>query len=244
MKKVKNRQFDPDWWFTSELSEDDPWTYIVADFHHGQNIVRKLSKEGFERGHVVIGGMPESRSKKESIEFAFSLAANILEDLIEKISRKNTDLEFVWLWGEFQKAIVFLEAARPEFKRMRGLKAHTLRSKKDDARQWFALWFDWFKNRSIKERKSRKAFESLFINWMQEIRVGKRKMPQSTNQQSVLDLINKIAANPFDKDAFRTAESFSYRKLYGGDLQRLSSEAKRNNALPPVGEENYPLIRK
>ena len=228
-----------DWWYTTEILPPDPWAYIVSDFQWSIGVLSKIEAKEYIKGKE-IGHFPEEDSKyEEKLDFAFNTIKESQQLVREKISHRTIDLEFIWIWGEYQKAFAIIEMIFPEYQRTRSLITHSKENNKDDAKQWYVLWYQWHKKSTGK--KDRKSFDIYFEKLLLSIRKGERSIPDS-RQSDVIKLINKYPKDPEDLEWIELTNSFR-QKDFNGDLFKTYTYMAEDNKklLPPVGEEHYPL---
>ena len=232
----KKPKHAPDWWLHEEILPPDPWAYIVSDFQWGWEILDKIEGFSYKHQEKPIGHYPDKGSRK-SIEFALNTIIQLQSKIKNKISQKTTDTEFLWLWGEYQKALAILEIAFPEYQRTDKAREEGKKRSKEDARKWYALWYDWYKN---KNGKGRDKFDNYFEKLISDIRTGEREIANRDQIDDVLDLAEKYVDNPQNPDDHVLTSSFRLRKFNSADFNStLESAKKEKDNFPAVGDENY-----
>ncbi len=245
---MNKKTFNNDWWYTTEITPPDPWAYIVSDFQWSIGVLAKIETKDRIKS-IEIGHFPEKDSKyEEKLDFAFNTIKEFQGLVIEKISHRTIDLEFLWIWGEYQKAFTIIEIIFPEYKRTRSMVRHSIENRKDDAKQWYVLWFEWYK--TSKKKKGRKSFDDFFGKFLLSIKRNERLVPEHF-QNHIMQLIDKYVENPKDLKNLEDLEDLKYleftksfkQKDFNGDLLKTYTYMAEDNkdSLPPVGEEYYPL---
>ena len=236
----------PHWWLTEEILPPDPWAYIVSDFRWADEIIGYMSlKSGVEVSEdKPLGHFPKySEGTHERIKFAYNIILKIEPIIREYISKKEVSVDFIWKWGEYQKAVSILQTLVPEIKKQRGIKNKD--TSKEYARGWYALWHENF----IKEtgKKTRKEFENFFEPFLLELLLGKRSIPTTENSGAVLGLVKEYAApikkgEKYTDKNFKISEGFQQKNFSGRQYRASLELALLNKAnLPPVAERLYPL---
>jgi hypothetical protein len=236
--------FRQDWWQICEILPPDPWAYIVSDFYRSDEFFSAAYYRGIKAKKVKIGRWPEKTSPKARIEYAYSVMLLLKDEIKEKISRQKIDLDFVWKWGEYQKAMAILHGALPGFNQRRGIKKtdSDLSMNKALAREWYTLWYEWYKESRAPKKVSRSIFDKYFEKILLEIRQGKRQLPLFPSQKEMNRIINFYAVAPKDKEDLKLTLFFREHKFTGSKYKAVYKKALENRLiLPLVGEENYPL---
>jgi len=243
-KKKKDNTFDSDWWLYDEILPPDPWAYIVSDFQWSWDILDAVKDFPLDDKHRDIGHFPTTRdSNSEKVRFAVNTVNSLYDKVREKISYKVIDLEFVWHWGEYQKAISILHNAFPQIKGKGGMiEAARLRNDKSDAKMWYALWYEWYKYELQPVKKSRDSFDKYFEDFLTEITHGKRHFPTASVKQQLLKLIEKYKSDNEDLTVVQLTGGFRLNDFNGKVFKKISALAKeKRDELPPVGIGKYPL---
>lgn len=236
-----SEHFIPDWWLRCQILED-PWASIVSDFQWSDMIISDAEDRLSEYADRPVGHFPDSDSPRERMEFALNAIYKTAHDIEDKISYKTVDAEFVWKWGEYQKAVAMLMGALPEYDRHQSINGASRErsNSKSLARQWYVLWYEWYKKDRAPKRVSRTLFNEYFSKFLNQLRSEKREILGNKNQ--VLELVESFASNPEDREHLELTAFFTV-KFFGKSVARSLEEANKNKHLPPVGEENYPLLK-
>ena len=231
--------FQPDRWEDVQVDPDGFWNEIEKEFEDGFSTLEVFLERKFEYDSVSIGGRIEIKQPEEKIDYAFSAGMSLLSIVQQKIIPRTIDTEFVWSWGEFQKAIAVLNETYPAFKTNEMLREEAKARRKDRARQWYALWYELYLN-SKYEPKSRVAFNQFLENFLTELKFSKRVPKRGSNLRDLIILINQLSS-PEVKDCVRLPKSFSTDGMSNAKvLQFLQDARSGGHPFPPVGEEFYP----
>lgn len=221
------------------------WSHILSDFDWSQGSITLAEKFVTEYQDADIGHFPESNSPKVRIDFALNTIYKVFNRVDEKIDARCVDLEFVWIWGEYQKAVAVLQETLHEFDRYLNVKrsSQDKSAAKDKARQWYMLWYDWYKQQPATKRITRAVFNVYFEELLQELRSRQRSMPKSIDVSEFLAFIENFVSDPEDKKSVQLTAFFT-TKFFGNEVKKALSVAKQNeHLLPPFGENNYLLIK-
>lgn len=222
----------------------DPWQHIVSDVKWATGCIHQINELDVNFDGVELQYWPfENASNLEKLFYAYFTISETQGFVEEKINSKVIDLEFLLLWGEFQKAMAVIENVAPEFIRTKPARKHSRDADKEYAQAWYTLWYEAY----LKEgnKKSRKLFDKYFEDLMQEIRTGKRDIHESVNEGGLLTLINEYTKEPEDLAFFQLTNKFRAHKFYGSEFDRVHRTAIKNRGnLPVVGEKYYPLKSK
>ncbi len=219
----------------------NPWDNIYNDYVESEKILDKILETRIDTGHVVIDGLTELPSPKERIEYAFSLAMSLRPELEQCFIDSEIDVYFLWIWGEYQSAISTLTAAYPEFQKHQPITlASVERGKiKKRARQWYALWYEWYKEQDRFKSKTRKAFDRYFEKILIDLKLNKRQAPQKHRSQ-IKKLISAFTEEGDTSEDVILTGYFTTDKFSNSELNKLVSIFNDGRAdLPPVGEEHY-----
>lgn len=242
--------FSQDWWKLCLLDHSKPWAYIVSDYQWSWGVLSEALRRVPEFNVVEIGHYPETNSPKEHIIKALSTAYRLQADLESMISVQCVDINFAWTWGEYQKAIALLVGALPDLDKTKSIRFHAKQISEDkaEAREWYALWFEWYKKDRAPRRVYRSTFDKFFVKFLKSLQNDKRTLPPSLSVEEIQNLVSQFKGEPEDnepeedKENFFLAHFFTTKKFGGEEFKRTLLSARKNAAkLPPVGESFYPL---
>lgn len=218
------------------------WAHILSDFDWSKGSIALAEKFVTDSRDAEIGHFPESNSPKERIDFALNTIRKLFKRVDKKIDARCIDLDFVWIWGEYQKAVAILQEALPELDRYLNVKrsSQNKSAAKSRARQWYMLWLEWYKQQPSSKRITRDVFNDYFQKLLHELRSGQRDIPRSIATSEFLALIDNFVTDPGDKESVQLSKGFT-TKLSGAPANKALEDAKKNNGLPPVGIDYYPL---
>ena len=233
------------WWDGTVLNESDPWSMVAHDFEYAKNLLNELHKlEKFNIGGVVIGGWPEMANPKEKMEYAYNLVLNLMGEMEEAISRKQTNVDFLWLWGEFQKGVAILQYSIPDLLVDRGRREYNEQNSKDDQRQWYARWYDYYMSLDIEEKKNRVKFEKYLEEIINEIVSGDRYLDEDFKNEFLIFAKGYSAEeNEFEQfGKIYLSEGFRSKKFGPKAIEDALVASYKNPWLFEIGEEFYPKI--
>lgn len=236
---------DTEWWqHCNDRDGADAWEHMALDYRHALKVLKDISnKDIFPCSGVVIGGIPSMPNPKERMDYAYNVALNLMEEIEQHLLHKTITVDFLWSWGEFQKAIATLNATLPELLIDRGLRKHNQNQSKENQRQWYARWYEYYLSLENEPNKNRKKFETYFEKILNEIRSGKRFVDLE-NKQYIIDFIMRYydyEEDIQDNEELSLTENFRSRKFLPKEIDKAFKDSFLNPFLPPVGEEEYPL---
>lgn len=215
----------------------DPWAYIISDFQWSDVFFAEMQNRGIKPREAKIGHWPEETSPKYRLEYAYGIMLNLRGDIKKKVSTKTIDLEFLWKWGEYQKAMAIIHGSLPGLMQRSPEKSTKKSNLKFAARAWYTLWYDHYQKLKDPKIISREVFNKYFERILREMISNKRDTPLF-----LIELINAYASDPYD--SYFTMSEYFRGKFTGKEYKSIFEYALRTkDELPPVGEEHYPLIK-
>lgn len=136
-------EHESDWYeHIDRMEDDDPWHGILSRFYDGKFFAERLKKSGLIK-HLDKITLKQLKSKKmkagvevKGDEFLF-----LIDAIENRLQNQEIDIEFIKLWGEFEKIYTLLSIKYPEYK-SKTKNAVNIDRLKTLQKQWYALWLE------------------------------------------------------------------------------------------------------
>lgn len=224
--------FDPKWYLICDIPDDDPWFWIVDRFMGARLTVQS---NGFKVPTVVTKKLAESSKSKEAVRVSGEELCHYVGVVEELISKRELSVEFLQLWGEFERCFAKFEIISPQLIKRQRAQSDNRQLQK----QWYSLW--------VAERGSM-TINSLdrYLEELCDDIINDRIIPPdgwggNKLRNFVADMSDSQRSTRRNRKFF-LASTYDKTNLPASERELLATKARKNRNIPPVGSSCY--IRK
>lgn len=242
-----------DWWRTCQIATNDKWTSIAFDLRLAEAVYEEVrwlifgvNKSSFWACESKCAAISEEKEPKRTIIHNANVIHNLLPEIIESVSARETSQAFLHKWGEFQKAVGIVEATLPFYEEKIPLEKAAYEREKKDARSWFSLWFVDYENaaiasgRKMSKNKINEELEKIF----RDIWDNRRIVPPEWKAE-VCRLLGDLhgKADEIDKEVFQLSTAFMNKFRSSEIMACFKTAVLERDKYPPTNSNKYEPIK-